>query len=209
MFSTKIKNEKFAGWILAWILLSEIALGDGAEILSIKFNCHSFIGHQFIQTAWFSTNFWFSNFSCEDISSPSMNHSLMRSFAIKSCLKCPLSIYLDASPMIKLSIAILIFAFLSFLAFRTSESSDALKYIFILICNNWMKLKSLNFDIFKWISNDIKNKLKNKTFCLLERFFFLRNWKNKTCIDTSHLYWKFRNWKYKTYSSQKKKKLEE
>ena len=32
-----------------------------------------------------------------------------------------------------------------------------------------------------------------------ERFFSLRNWKNKTPFDTSHLYRKLRNWKYKTF----------
>ena len=49
----------------------------------------------------------------------------------------------------------------------------------------------------------LREGLKNKTFSLWERFFSFRNWKNKTCFYTSDLYRKLRNWKYKTYSSQK------
>ena len=48
---------------------------------------------------------------------------------------------------------------------------------------------------------EIREGLKNKTFSLWERFFTLRNWKNKTCVDATPILRKIRNWKDKTYSS--------
>ena len=70
---------------------------------------------------------------------------------------------------------------------------------------NNFRITTNNITGFKPIFGSIKLRggLKNKTFSLWERFLSFRNWKNKTCFDTSHLYRKLRNWKYKTYSSQK------
>ena len=86
----------------------------------------------------------------------------MWSFAIKSCINWPISIHADASPMIKLSIANLIFAFLVLFGLKSVRCMYSV-HLYIFTFNNWMKQKSLNFDIF-WYMQYETNKIRPASY---------------------------------------------